>query len=136
MEAKFVDEAFSYWATFAIPIGLIAVTAFGRKLVSKAPFHWPHFYLGIELTLAALATGLVNILDLEKTVSRDQVKTDHTDIYVFMCIVLYMLVLCYHQQYEDDTHPDTEIFWLGKVSNAIGLVLVGGFVGFKTAGIL
>jgi hypothetical protein len=55
-----------YWAAFAIPLILVFVGGFVDKLVSTEPIQWKHFYLGLDLTLSALTTSLVNLIDVIK----------------------------------------------------------------------
>jgi len=137
MEVAQADDTLTYWTAFAIPVVLIAVTAFGQKLIEKVPFRWRHFYLGLDLCVAAMAASLVNILDLLKRQPPEQHKIDFTVLFVVLCILLFVVLLAIHQEWEDEKKfCKQQIFWLFGASNLIGLALIGGFIRLKVRGAL
>ena len=116
---------------------LIAVGAFGQKLVDKVPFHWRHFYLGLDLTTAALAASLVNILDLIREHELSSTKMTLTVLFIAGSIVLFLALLGIHQEWEDESrYCLRQIFWLGFASNAVGGGLLFAFVILKAKALL
>jgi hypothetical protein len=105
--------------------------------------------MGVEFTLAALASSLVYLFDIAKDlaeggpstiVSVDQ-RLVVTASFISVTFCILMVVLAIHQDYE---HRDKEsqkngrknqnqirreqIFWLCIISNLIGAGLIAGFV--------
>ncbi|MGC2647625.1 MAG: hypothetical protein WA261_15200, partial [Candidatus Sulfotelmatobacter sp.] len=61
--AKHGDVVEQYGAAFGIPFLLIMLSAFVEKLCRGQGWKWKYFYLGVDLTLAAMSSALVNLAD-------------------------------------------------------------------------
>ena len=62
-----------FWAAYAIPFILILVSASADKLIGKTPWHWKHFYCGVDLMIAVLCAALAGPGRAESlTTARDQ----------------------------------------------------------------
>src|SRR3954449_5424319 len=64
-----------YFVAVAIPFILLLCGAFARKLVRGTAWERRDFYLGVEFTLAALSSALVNLFDLAKEMQQSQSTT-------------------------------------------------------------
>jgi uncharacterized membrane protein YeiH len=126
-----------YWAAFAVPLIIIGVGAFADKLVQKEPFHWKHFYLGLDLTLSALAAGLVNFLDLLKNQNFKPITVVTDALFLAGCIFCLMGLLGIHQDWvAPEKYCKGQIFRLGIASNIVGGALLTAFVQLKLRGML
>ena len=132
-----INSLILYWAAFAIPLTIVFVGALADKLIEKEPFQWKHFYLGIELTLSALATGLVNILDILKEKDFRPITIVTTLMFVVFCILCLLGLLGIHQEWQGpEKKGRSQIFRLGVASNLVGGVLLTAFVEMKMRGFL
>jgi H+/gluconate symporter-like permease len=131
-------EQLAYWAAFAIPFILIIVQASAEKLVEKAPWHWKHFYCGLDLILAVLAAALVNILDLAKGKNEDTHQAlIMTALFISGSIVILFGLSGVHQDWEsEEKYGFGQVVWLGIASNAVGITLAYAFVRMKEKGLL
>ena len=94
------------------------------------------FYLGVELSLAAIALALVYIFDLAK-VTGSQKATDPavsqsiaaTASFIALCFFLMLWVLSTHQDWtKRSQNPKGQFIWLGVICNLIGAGLMAVFV--------
>jgi hypothetical protein len=126
-----------YWAAFAVPLVLIGVGAFADKLVGKESFHWKHFYLGLDLTLSALAAALINFLDLLKDKNFRPVTVVTDALFLTGCIFCLMGLLGIHQDWvAPEKYGKPQIIRLGIASNIVGGALLTAFVQLKLRGML
>ncbi len=130
-------EKIAYWGSFVIPLVLLGVGALIQKLVDGKPFKREHFYLGIDLTLYFLAVTLVNFLDVAKSVPVVVTSIVWTVILLLGAIVMLFIQMGIHQAWlGDEKRGRMQLFMLCIFSNALGILLLYGFVKLKTKGLL
>lgn len=123
-----------YITAIVVPILLILCSAVAKKLVRGSTWQRSDFFLGVELSLAAMAAGLVNFLDLTKPAltNASQLspqKTTETAVFVAICFFLLLWVLSTHQDWEKRTqNTGGQIIWLGVISNLVGAGLMVAFI--------
>lgn len=90
--------------------------------------------MGVELSLAAMASGLTNFFDLTKPalaggIAISAQKTTETAVFVALCFFFLFLILALHQDWEQRSHSSIgQIIWLGIISNFISAGLMVFFV--------
>lgn len=132
-------EALLYWAAYAIPFVLILVSASADKLIGKTPWHWRHFYCGVDLMIAVLCAALLNILDLAKLPdpTRRMEGIMWTVVFIAASIFLLFAVTGFHQDWgAEDRYGKGQILLLGFASNGVGAGLACWFVQLKVKGLL
>lgn len=126
----------SYLIALVIPLILLVCGAFAKKLVRGGGWRDSDFFLGVELTLAALGSDMVYFYDLQKihTISSlsgfpNVDKITITTSFLAITFFLLFLVLSTHQDWEGrNTDRRGQIIWLGVFCNGIGIVLFIAFV--------
>ena len=124
----------SYITAIVVPLLLILCSAVAKKLVRGSSWQRSDFFLGVELSLAAMASGLVNFIDLSKpalanTALLSPQKTTETAVFVAICFFLLLWILSTHQDWEKRTQNVTgQIVWLGVISNLVGAGLMVAFI--------
>lgn len=124
----------SYITAIVVPILLILCSAVAKKLVRGSAWQRSDFFLGVELSLAAMAAGLVNFLDLSKPAlaNASQLspqKTTETAVFVAICFFLLLWILSTHQDWEKRAqNTKGQIVWLGVISNLVGAGLMVAFI--------
>jgi hypothetical protein len=125
-----------YLIALGIPILLIFCGALAKKLVRGSSWLRSDFFLGVELSLAAMAAALVYVFDLAKitssqtsiTASLPQ-KIAATASFLALCFFLLLWVLSTHQDWEKRSqNPRGQFIWLGIIANLIGAGLLAAFV--------
>lgn len=122
---------FNYIAPLAVPIAFLLIGAFAKKLVRGSGWLASDFYLGVELTLAALASSLVFLLELssQSSLQSIQEKALVSAFYIITNFFLLFYVMTIHQDWKQRPHNlRGQHFWMGGVSNLIGASLLAGFV--------
>lgn len=123
-----------YITALVVPIVLILCSAVAKKLVRGSGWQRSDFFLGVELSLAAMAAGLVNFLDLTKPALTGAAplspqKTTETAVFVAICFFLLLWVLSTHQDWERKPQsPKGQVIWLGVISNLVGAGLMIAFI--------
>jgi hypothetical protein len=118
-----------------VPVIFLLAGALAKRLVRRTG-GWAQedFFLGIEATLAAMASGLVNIFDIvreatEHTAQIDSLKLGATGGFLAVNFIVLLYLLSVHQDWlVPAANTRRRLFWLGFVSNGIGLALLGGFI--------
>ncbi|MBZ5645061.1 MAG: hypothetical protein LAO19_20055 [Acidobacteriia bacterium] len=134
-----MSDAYRYFTAFSIPVVLILISALTKKIVRKTGFEWEHFFLGVDLTLAAFAAAAVNVADLleidPKSIPQPNIGVTAT-IYIISCFLLFVLQVAFHQDWSDRPGSTQwkQILVLGIASNAVGAALLGFFVLLKMKG--
>lgn len=133
------SEDLLIWAAYAIPFVLILVSASVDKLVEKSPWHWKHFYCGIDLMLAVLGAALVNILDLAK-IPDAETRGDAlawTALFIAGSTLLLFVISGFHQDWgPENRYGRWQVFLLGFASNGIGVAVAIAFLKLKMKGFL
>jgi NADH:ubiquinone oxidoreductase subunit 2 (subunit N) len=116
-----------------IPIALLFCGAIARKLVRGTTWKRKDFYLGVELTLAALSSGLLYFFELVPWTPAaipappaDRVIA--TAAFVTFCLIVLMIILALHQDWEKRP-PKTkgQFVRLGLLANGAGVTQMGVF---------
>lgn len=116
-----------YIVAIFVPLLLFFCGAFAKKLVRGTTWERRDFFLGVELTLAAMSSGLIYFFELVKFTpngivgSPNPEKVAETAIFVALCFFLLFWVLSTHQDWEK-VPPSTK----GQFSR---LVVFSNFVG-------
>lgn len=122
----------SYLIALGIPIILILSGAVAKKLVRGSGWQAKDFYLGVEISMAALGAAMIHFFDLQKQqLSGAQLGEQVSATATFLAIAFFLLlwVLATHQDWEARTQNiKGQKIWLGGISNLIGILLFGAFV--------
>jgi hypothetical protein len=130
-----------FWGLM-IPVGFIGFAGLVKSLV-KSRWSWGNFYLGIDLALAALANGLVNIVDLvhQSENSSGQGleiggRVYYTAICTFVAVGVLLGTMGIHQRFDAmDSDPERHRLrrglLLGIVSNLLGAAILAMFIWLK-----
>jgi hypothetical protein len=127
-----------YLIALGIPLILILCGALAKKLVRGSAWQRADFFLGVELSLSAMASALVYVFDLAKlTLSQTGVpaslpqKIAATASFLALCFFLLLWVLSTHQDWEGRSqNPRSQFVWLAVIANLIGAGLLATFVLF------
>lgn len=124
-----------YLIAIIIPIALILCGAVARKLVRGSSWQRSDFFLGVELSLSAMASALVYIYDLSKITNNPSLnvnvseKLAATGSFIALSFFLLLWVLSTHQDWEKRAQNSKgQIIWLGIITNLIGALLMATFV--------
>ena len=123
-----------YLTALGIPIGLIIVTAFIRKLVRGSEWSKADFFLGVELSLSALTLAVVNFIDISRASAKSSANMSPSivisnGLFVAIIVVALLFVVSQHQDWEKKTQqPKMQVFWLGIVCNTLGAALFIAFI--------
>lgn len=125
-----------YVIALGIPLVLICSGALAKKLVRGSAWEFADFYLGVELALAAMASGLVYMFDLSKAAKAASAasapvdnKIAATATFLALCFFLLLWILSTHQDWvKRAQNPKGQVVWLGIISNLIGAGLLAAFV--------
>jgi len=126
-----------------IPVVFFAFTGLVKSIVKKE-WLWSNFYLGIDIALAALANGIVNIVDSAHQMesasgpSIGAIYGNHM-YYTTLCILAAVGALfgtmVVHQRFEiDDPEGNYRVqrgIWLGVVGNLLGGSVLAMFIYMK-----
>lgn len=124
---------YRYIVGVGVPFLLALLGILGNKLVRGKGWQQDDFFLGVELTLAGLANGLVSSCELLKVATgtvdgRIIPYVVASAVVTFFGFFIFVFLLSLHQDWESKT-GGKRIFWLGVVSNVLGLgTLVGSTV--------
>lgn len=127
---------------FGIPFILMLCGALAKKIVRKTAWRRSDFFLGIELTLAALGAAMIFLYDLKKMDMRSSEarilviqKIAETAAFLALALLLFLIVLSVHQEWDRNERASwRQVFWLGFVSNAMGVISFLVFVFFVKEG--
>lgn len=127
-----------YLIALGIPLILILSGALARKLVRGSEWQRADFFLGVELSLAAMASALVYVFDLARLTTADAAPTPSvsermvaTASFLALCFFLLLWVLSAHQDWEKRVqNPNGQFLWLAIIANLVGAGLLAAFVLF------
>jgi hypothetical protein len=127
---------------FCFPLLIAVAGAMGKILVRGSGISKRDFYLGQDLTLAAISAGLVNVLDIAKDAQpgkNEGFRLLFTGSYVGLTFFFFIVVMVLHQVWERRDNAEyhkRQVFWLGFASNILGLFLLFLFLWLKLGGTL
>jgi hypothetical protein len=122
---------------FAFPFSIALAGAMSKILVRSNGVSTKDFYLGQDLTLAAISAGLVNLLDIAKDAQPGQnlnTRLLFTACYSLLSFFIFITIMVLHQLWEKRDAPEQkkkQAFFLGGVSNILGLFLLILFMWLK-----
>ena len=127
-----------YTIAIGIPLVLIFCGALAKKLVRGSVWRPSDFFLGVELSLAAMASALVYVFDLSRLTGTQSTsgasvpgKMAATASFLALCFFLLLWVLSTHQDWEKRSqNPGGQFVWLGIITNLVGAGLLAAFVLF------
>ena len=124
----------SYVIAVIIPLVLLLCGALAKKIVRGGGWRRSDFFLGVELSLAALGAAMVYGYDLQKITIKtgdgfDGLKLASTFTFIAICFFILLWILSTHQDWESRVGDiKLQMFWLGFVCNFVGVFLFAGFV--------
>ena len=130
------------FVAFLFPLLIAMAGAMGKILVRSNGISKKDFFLGQDLTLASISAGLVNVLEIAKDAQPAQnegFKLLFTGGYAGFSFFVFIIVMVLHQVWEKRDNRDQQkkqAFWLGFVSNGLGLFLMVLFMWLKLGGLL
>jgi hypothetical protein len=133
-----------YFIAVGIPFLLILLGAIARKLIRSTPWIREDFFLGVDLCIAGISSGLIYIFELitQKTAANgcptaacrtlastaDERLLSDAGFLVF-ALFFFMLILSLHQdQIRDTGSRRRQWIALGVVSNLAGVIVLGAFI--------
>lgn len=127
-----------YLIALGIPLILIFSGALAKKLVRGSEWQRADFFLGVELSLAAMASALVYVFDLARLTTADTAplptvseRMIATASFLALCFFLLLWVLSVHQDWEKRVqNQNGQFVWLAIIANLIGAGLLAAFVLF------
>jgi len=132
-----------YFIAAGIPFLLIFLGAISRKLIRAKPWIRDDFYLGVDLSIAAISAGLIynfELITAKEAASgcstescRALIASADTRLlgnagFLVAALILFLLVLSFHQDNPGNAGTSRKQFvYLGIVSNVIGVGLIALF---------
>lgn len=133
-----------YFVAVGVPFMFLLLGAICRKLVRGSAWKREDFYLGIDLSLTGISSGLIYIFELLSTkAAQDGCLTlpciafrESVDlrlvadaVYIAFALAWLMLTLTIHQDQEKNTSaPKRQLICLGLLSNLVGAAVLGVFI--------
>jgi len=135
-----------YFIAIGVPFILLLLGAVSKKLVHARAWRREDFYLGMDLALAGISSGLIYTSELlftkaaefgcpteACTAFRDSVdqKLLADASFVAISLVGYLIVLALHQDQErNSSSPKAQLLSLGILSNVLGGGMLAAFILF------
>ncbi|HEX6747053.1 MAG TPA: hypothetical protein VF092_07115 [Longimicrobium sp.] len=133
-----------YFIAVGIPFLLILLGAISRKLIRSTAWEREDFFLGVDLSIAGISSGLIFISELVSkkaesigcataacrsfVASVDQ-KLLHDAGFLVVALIVFLLVLTIHQdQWRKTGNPRSKLLVLGVFGNVIGVLLLVWFI--------
>ena len=125
-----------YLVALGIPLILIFSGALAKKLVRGSEWQRTDFFLGVELSLAAMASSLVYLFDLAKVmvdgkspVAMVSERMVASASFLALCFFILLWVLSVHQDWERRVQNQTgQLMWLTLIANFVAAGLLAAFV--------
>ncbi|MFL5381316.1 MAG: hypothetical protein ACJ8GN_02195 [Longimicrobiaceae bacterium] len=135
-----------YFIAVGVPFILLLLGSISRKLVHGHAWKRSDFYLGIDLSLAGISSGLIYISELLTTKASEagcftpaciafREAADHRLLadagFIVIALIGFLLVLALHQDQERNTsNPKGQLIFLGILSNLVGAGMLASFILF------
>ena len=136
--AAHMDAIQQYGTAFGIPFLLIILSALAEKLTQGHGWKWRYFYLGVDLTLAAMSAALVNLADIQVSgkVTPSGAGTKSA-MFLAGTLALLFVVMCFQQDHGHADNPTRrQIAILVFASNLAATGVFFGFILMKLKGLL
>jgi hypothetical protein len=133
-----------YFVAVGIPLLLILLGAIARKLIRATPWLRDDFFLGVDLAIAAISSGLIYTSDLlaakqaasgcstdacRSVLATADERLVRNSSFLVIALILFLLILAMHQ---DDGRLTGNLrrqtLVLGVASNLIGVGLLALFI--------
>jgi hypothetical protein len=133
-----------YFIAVGIPFILIIIGSVSKKLVKARPWQRDDFFLGADLSLAGISSGMIYITELLSakaslqgcttpacaaflTSFDEKLLTDGG--FIVLALLIFVVLLATHQDHERNTsNPRAQILMLGVFSNLVGAGLLASFI--------
>lgn len=129
-----------YSVAGGIPVILIFLSAFVEKLCKgQHGWKWKYFYLGVDLTIAAMSSALVNLADsiLPGGKSLPARASANSALYLVGTLFLLFLLMGFQQDHGAVENPNwKQIAVLVFASNLMATGVFFGFILLKLRGML
>jgi hypothetical protein len=113
-----------------IPVVFLGIAGVVKSLI-KSQFTWGNFYLGVDLSLAALANGLINIINTLHEYENISLGHDGQDRILYaLCCIFFSIVALFstmliHQNFENlvwepERHKLRRGLLMGVLCNLLG----------------
>ena len=136
--ADFIQR-YLYLSIFIIPVVMLLIGAFGKKVARGKGWRRTDFALGADLTLTVLSLSLINVLDIAKEGAENgAMRLLMTVFLVVCCFCFFTINLAWQQEHEvaSDGASRGQVIWLLGASNLVGLGLMVAFLGGRLKGYL
>jgi hypothetical protein len=130
-ESAVYKALLGYLSALGVPVVLLLCGALSKKLVRGSSWIRNDFFLGVELSLTALGSGLGYIAEITRSsrITNFQEKGAVASVYCVTCFFLLFIVMSMHQDWEKrPQNINGQVIWLGLICNFIGISLVSSFV--------
>jgi hypothetical protein len=125
-----------YLQALGIPLILSFCSALAKKIVRGSSWQRTDFFLGVDLSLATIASALVYFFDLAKLILPTSAATPAlpqkviaTASFLALCFFLLLWLLSTHQDWERrPQNPRGQFLWLIIIANLVGAGLFATFV--------
>jgi hypothetical protein len=127
-----------------IPFLLILLGAITRKLIRATAWVWEDFFLGVDLAIAGISSGLIYTSELltskqaavgcgTEMCRRVLASADEhllaDSVFLVVALISFLAIVAMHQDEKGDTgNRRRRMLVLGVASNLIGVVLVACFI--------
>lgn len=133
-----------YFVAVGVPFMFLLLGAICRKLVRGSAWKREDFYLGIDMSLTGISSGLIYVIELLSTKAAQAgcltaACTQFNDsvdnrligdtVYIAVALVGLMGTLTIHQDQDRNTSdPKRKLIFLGLLSNLVGTLLLAVFI--------
>jgi hypothetical protein len=123
-----------YTISIIVPIIIILSSAFAKKIVRGSSWVRSDFFLGVELSLSAIAGATTYFIDLSKSISQGGIGVYASSVvanavFLSICFLLLLVILATHQEWERAKQsPGKQVWWLGVFCNFLGACLLMAFI--------
>lgn len=126
--------------SLSIPVVFLGFAGMIKSLIKREVF-WSNFYLGVDLALASLANGIINVVDLGSTLAtlgsaeaaRFSFRMYYNAVALVAAFGVLLLTMWLHQRLETlpedfDGRKWRRGIWLGVVANLFGAASMSLFI--------
>lgn len=141
----------NYLIYFVIPSSFLVFGAIAKRIIRATHWKWSDWFLGVELVLAAMSTGIMHAFDLGFKLAKMADSANplvpvsfakefiSVILFIFATIVLFFFVVISHQKWEPVQETDLplwskpkqekwKLLWLAGTCNLTGYLLFAAFI--------